>query len=107
LGATLAALARRHEALRTRFPAVAGRGRQEVLAPAAPPLPLLDLAGLAGAARRGEELARLLAAEARLPFDLAAAPPLRALLLRLGAGEHVLLLVLHHIVCDGWSMGVV
>ncbi len=74
--------------------------------PAAVPLPLIDLAGFA--AREGTELrARALAqAEALRPFDLAAGPLLRAALLRLGPAEHVLLLTLHHIVSDGWSMGV-
>ena len=40
------------------------------------------------------------------PFDLAAGPLLRAVLLRLGAGEHVLVVAMHHVVADGWSMGV-
>ncbi|HEY7766994.1 amino acid adenylation domain-containing protein, partial [Longimicrobium sp.] len=64
-------------------------------------LPVDDLADPSGAAlgrRAGEEAAR--------PFDLASGPLFRAGLLRLGAGDHVLLLSMHHIVSDGWSMGV-
>jgi hypothetical protein len=53
-----------------------------------------------------EQLRRLIAGEFERPLDLAAGPPLRASLLRLGAEEHVLLLSLHHIVVDLWSMGV-
>ena len=78
-----------------------------MIAAAAPPLPLpvVDLAGLPAAAREGEAR-RVAAAEARRPFDLARGPLLRAALLRLGEREHALLLAMHHIVSDGWSMGV-
>ena len=51
-------------------------------------------------------MAERIAAEARRPFDLARGPLLRAGLWRLGETEHVLLLALHHIVSDGWSLGV-
>ncbi len=105
LRAALGALAERHESLRTVFPEVDGGPVQRVL-PAAPvPLPLAELSGLPD----GERAARvraLAAAEARRGFDLEAGPLFRASLLRLAAGEHVLLLSLHHVVGDGWSMGV-
>ncbi|HEY3481421.1 MAG TPA: condensation domain-containing protein, partial [Streptomyces sp.] len=95
-----AGLVARHEALRTAFPAVAGRPVQRI-APAAPfTLPLIDLA--AGP----DALERLVREEARRPFDLARGPLLRATLVRLGPAEHVLLVTLHHIVADGWSVGV-
>ena len=105
LAAALGEEVRRHEVLRTTFRVAAGRPVQ-VVAPALPlALPLVDLAELPGA--RGESAATLLAtAEARRPFDLERGPLLRASLLRLAATEHVLLLTLHHIAADGWSLGV-
>ncbi|TDT97559.1 non-ribosomal peptide synthase protein (TIGR01720 family)/amino acid adenylation domain-containing protein [Streptomyces sp. 846.5] len=101
LRAALGDLIARHEPLRTRFPARDGVPYQDVLEEADGP----DFA-VAGAGERVErqDLDRLLAAEAAEPFDLTARPPLRARLFP-GPGErHVLLLVLHHIVCDGLSM---
>ena len=101
----LSEIVRRHETLRTVFRAAEGVPVQVVL-PAAPrSLPIEDLSGL-GDAEREAELRRRAAVEARLPFDLAAGPLLRARLLRLGDGEHVLLLAMHHVVSDGWSMGI-
>ena len=94
----------RHPALRTHF--AADGELLQVVAPAAPvPLRLDDLSHLPAAAR--EQRARELAEEeARLPFDLARGPLLRLRLLRLDAGEHVMLLTLHHVAIDGWSLRV-
>ncbi len=105
LSAALDALARRHESLRTRFPAVGGSPVQRIGAPAPVPLPVLDLARLPGAAREGE-VRRLAAAEAERPFDLARGPLLRATLVRLNEDDHAALFTLHHVVGDGWSMDV-
>ena len=101
----LAGLTDRHEALRTTFVEIAERPAQVVAQHLAVPLPLVDLTALPEPAR-GAEAERLVRAEALSPFDLAAGPLLRALLLRLEAERHVAVLNLHHIVCDGWSMGV-
>jgi amino acid adenylation domain-containing protein len=100
-----AEVVRRHEALRTTFGLREGQPVQ-VIAPDLPPrFALLDLSDLPADAR--EERARELAAEdARRPFDLESGPLLRLTLLRLAEREHVLLMTLHHIVSDGWSMGV-
>ena len=68
-------------------------------------LPVEDLSGL-GEADREAAVRRRAGEEARRPFDLSAGPLFRAALLRLGAEDHVLLLSMHHIVSDGWSMGV-
>jgi amino acid adenylation domain-containing protein len=106
LAAACREIVRRHEALRTRFPARDGRPFQEIGAPPAVPLPLIDLARLAGAAAREAEAARLAAAAARVPFDLGRGPLLRLGLLRLGPEEHLLLAVVHHIAADGWSLDV-
>src|SRR5213078_1317230 len=81
----LSEVVRRHEALRTTFPTVAGLPVQRIGAAAA-----LELAGLAEAARE-REVERLAAAAAQQPFDLAQGPLLRAGLLRLGAEEQVVL----------------
>jgi len=96
---------RRHEALRTTFPAVDGRPVQRIAPPAALAVPLVDLTALPAGAR--DRLARsLVHREALRPFDLGRGPLVRACLLRLGAEEHAALFTLHHIVADGWSMGI-
>ncbi|HYG63055.1 MAG TPA: amino acid adenylation domain-containing protein, partial [Thermoanaerobaculia bacterium] len=105
LGRALAEVVRRHEVLRSTIRTEEGQAVQ-ALAPAGPfPLPVIDLERLPGEARQAEAR-RLVDEEARRPFDLAAGPLLRAAALRLGAEEHVLVLLQHHIVSDGWSMGI-
>ncbi|WP_030344683.1 non-ribosomal peptide synthase/polyketide synthase [Streptomyces sp. NRRL S-1022] len=97
LAEALTTVVARHEALRTTFEETDGRPVQRVH-PAGPvPLPVRDA---------GDLDADLLAEYSR-PFDLRHGPLLRALLLRESATSHVLLLTAHHIVTDGWSMGVV
>src|SRR5262249_23249326 len=105
LGSALTALVDRHESLRTTFADVDGRAGQIVHPPAGVPLPVLDLSGRPGP-ERAAELDGVLAADSPHPFDLRHGPLLRARLIRLAAGEHALSLALHHIVTDGWSMGV-
>jgi amino acid adenylation domain-containing protein len=98
-------LVARHESLRTTFTEVDGEPMQVVAPSGGARLELSDLGALPAEARDGE--VRRLALEAvEQAFDLAAGPLLRCRLLRLGEDEHVLLLALHHIVADGWSMGV-
>ncbi|HSS47830.1 MAG TPA: amino acid adenylation domain-containing protein [Thermoanaerobaculia bacterium] len=108
LAAALRGVIRRHETLRTVFPERDGEPAQEI-APSSVSsrwvLPEVDLAALPAAAREAERL-RLAAGESRQPFDLAHGPLLRAALLRLGPADHALLLTLHHIVSDLWSLGV-
>jgi amino acid adenylation domain-containing protein len=101
----LAWLVERHESLRTTFAAVGGQAAQRIAPAASLPLPVLDLRGLDGAERRRamEEQGR---AVAETSFDLARGPLLRVVLLRTGESEHALLLATHHIVSDGWSLGV-
>ncbi len=105
LGAALSEIARRHEALRTRFAEGEDGPVQVIDPPAALPLPRVDLGGLPEPVRAAET-ARLTRAAAARPFDLARGPLLRALLLRVDREEWVLVLALHHIVTDGWSMEV-
>ena len=95
---------RRHQVLRTVYPAVNGEPAQQVLPPTFD-LPVTDLSALPEEAREGERK-RLALAEGRRPFDLTQGPMLRTSLLRLGAQEHVLLLTMHHIASDGWTIGI-
>src|SRR6185436_14333596 len=105
LAATLSAVVRRHESLRTTFDEVGGVPVQRIAPPAETPLPRIDLAALPDQAR-GSEAARLAAEHAARRFDLARGPLLAAALLRLETDCHRLLLAMHHIVSDGWSMGI-
>src|SRR2546422_1816398 len=95
----------RHEALRTTFAVLDGQLFQ-VLAPTLTvALPVVDLRHLPESERQGEAWKQA-TEQTQQPFDLARGPLLRAMLFRLGEEEHVLLFVLHHIIFDGWSMGV-
>ncbi len=98
-------LVRRHEVLRTRFGVRDGEPVQVIDSQLGVPIELEDLSALASEEREAEAERRVLA-EAQAPFDLERGPLVRARLLRLGPSEHWLLLNLHHIVTDGWSMGV-
>ncbi|HEX6751683.1 MAG TPA: amino acid adenylation domain-containing protein [Longimicrobium sp.] len=101
----LGEIVRRHEALRTTFREVDGSPVQVIAPFGGFTLRLDDLSGLAEPAREAE-VTRRATEDAMQPFDLSAGPLFRATLLRLGVEDHVLLLSMHHIVSDGWSMGV-
>ncbi|HEX2570264.1 MAG TPA: amino acid adenylation domain-containing protein, partial [Polyangia bacterium] len=104
----LGALVERHEALRTSFRETAA-GPVQVIGPARPvPLLRLDLgrAGELPPAEREAEARRRAEAEARRPFDLGQGPLLRAALLGLEDERHLFLVTVHHLVADGWSLGV-
>ncbi|HBL31858.1 MAG TPA: non-ribosomal peptide synthetase, partial [Acidobacteria bacterium] len=109
LGRAVAEIVRRHDALRTTFFAEAGRPLQRIaLFDADPPaarLPLVDLSALPEPERAATSAA-LAAEETGRPFDLAAGPLFRAVLLRHQREEHVALFTLHHAIGDGWSIGV-
>ncbi|MGH3875074.1 MAG: amino acid adenylation domain-containing protein, partial [Pseudonocardiaceae bacterium] len=105
LAVAFTGLVARHESLRTTFEAVDGRGMQVVHPPYEVTLPVLDLSGLAQP-ERAAELDRVLAAELGRPFDLRRGPLMRSRLVRSSAQDHTLILVVHHIVTDGWSMDV-
>ncbi|WP_370469510.1 non-ribosomal peptide synthase/polyketide synthase, partial [Corallococcus caeni] len=99
------ALITRHESLRTTLAASHEAPSQRVQDSAAWELPVVDLAALPRE-QREEEAQRVVATEARRPFHLATGPLLRGILVRLAAEEHLLLVTMHHVVSDGWSMGV-
>ncbi|MDT5270153.1 MAG: hypothetical protein QOH49_2339, partial [Acidobacteriota bacterium] len=98
-------IVRRHEALRTRFVTVDGQVLQIIAPTLHVKMETTDLQHLPGVEREAE-VQRLIGEGARRPFNLSEGPLLRAGLLRLAEDEYVLLLTMHHIVSDGWSMGV-
>ncbi|WP_158885984.1 non-ribosomal peptide synthetase [Amycolatopsis anabasis] len=95
------ALVARHESLRTTFHAVDGHGVQRVHETAEVPVRVTELSGAPE-----DEVRAVLAQEVRTPFDLGTGPLIRVLLVRRAETEHLLVLSLHHIITDGWSMGV-
>ncbi|WP_426020228.1 non-ribosomal peptide synthetase, partial [Streptomyces sp. DT20] len=98
LESALGALVVRHESLRTTFATVDGQGVQ-VIHPATPVI-------LTAADCAPEDVDRTVRGHQGTPFDLSTGPLLRPLLLRTAEDEHLLVLSMHHIVTDGWSMGV-
>lgn len=103
---SLSAIVERHEALRTSFAVQADGAPYQVIAPPTRfLLPLIDLQTLPFA-QREMEARRLATAEAQRAFDLTAGPLFRAQLLKLNEEEHALVLNLHHLAADGWSMGI-
>ncbi|MFB6893832.1 amino acid adenylation domain-containing protein [Kitasatospora sp. NPDC056327] len=104
LDAALADLLARHEALRMTFPATPeGTAELRIAEPGPCPAEFVDATGDPDPAARA---ARELGERVAVPFDLATGPLLRALLVRTAPDEHVLALVMHHIVSDGWSLDI-
>jgi hypothetical protein len=94
----------RHESLRSNFLTKNGQATQIIQAVLKINMRHVDLSAHAPDARE-EKMLSLASQEAQTPFDLATDPLLRVTLLKLAEHEHVLLLTIHHIVSDGWSMG--
>src|SRR6266571_73474 len=102
---SLREIVRRHEALRTTFGTIDGLP-QQVIAPSGPlSFALQDLRAIANEEQKAYVQQQILLEENR-PFDLRVGPLLRTTLLQLAEEEHILLLVTHHIVADGWSLDV-
>ncbi|MFI9599853.1 amino acid adenylation domain-containing protein [Streptomyces sp. NPDC052043] len=99
LQAAIGDVVARHESLRTTFPEAGGVPRQEILDPAAA-TPRLRIADVAP-----DELDAAVAAAVAHGFDLAAELPVRVDLFTVGPRDHVLVFLVHHISCDGWSLG--
>ncbi|MGZ9260897.1 MAG: amino acid adenylation domain-containing protein [Candidatus Binatia bacterium] len=98
-------IVRRHEVLRTVVATVNGDPVQKLLPPSPLALTCTDISDRPETDRE-QALPRLLSEEAAKPFDLSRGPLLRTKLLRLAPQDHVLFLNMHHVVSDGWSMGV-
>jgi amino acid adenylation domain-containing protein len=102
---TLTEVVKRHEMLRTTFALRDGEPVQVIGEPESVRLPVVDLSALPESERENESR-RLVGVEAQQPFDLSTGPLLRVGLISLTAEEHVLPLTVHHIISDGWSIGV-
>src|SRR5262249_19802218 len=102
---SLAEIVRRHESLRTTFGTVDGQPVQIIAEGSEVRLSVIDLSERSSAEQESE-VRRLAEAESERPFDLANGALLRLKLLKLAESESVLLITMHHIVTDGWSMGV-
>ena len=98
-------IVRRHESLRTTFRWQVDQPVQVVEAPQPCDLPLVDLTNLPPPERESEAL-RLAAEETQRPIDLEIGPPFRCAIVRMSTHEHLLLLTMHHIISDGWSVDV-
>ncbi|VFM96606.1 MAG: Phosphopantetheine attachment site [Candidatus Kentron sp. G] len=104
---SLRAIGQRHETLRTIFPAVGGRPVQIILPYAEFQFPIVDLGDPSSGAPPGQQenqIRRFAMEEAQRPFDLAKGPLVRFKLLRLTEEEHILLMTIHHIINDRWSI---
>ncbi len=99
-------IVRRHEVLRTTFTAIEGNPVQRINAVEPCRLPLLDV-GHVAEQRRMQEAQHLLDEAAQAPFDLEQGPLFRPLIVRFAPQDHMLLITVHHITLDGWSMGLV
>ncbi|HEX4783488.1 MAG TPA: amino acid adenylation domain-containing protein [Candidatus Sulfotelmatobacter sp.] len=93
----------RHAALRTVFDSVEGEGRQIVLSEPEVEIPVVDVESFPNSEREDEAL-RIAAEEGRKPFDLKEGPLIRPVLVRLEPEKHFLVLTMHHIIADGWSI---
>ncbi len=105
LKAALDGVVERHEILRTVYASDSGVPRQVILAARGFALQEMSLQGQP-ADEQAAELARQATEEESAPFNLSAGPVIRGRLLQLNDSEHVLLLTLHHIAADGWSLGI-
>ena len=96
---------RRHEALRTSFTTIAGKPQTTITPVLTMPLPVKDLRNFPEE-KREAEIYQVAIEDARSPFNLAQSPLFRILLLQLNEEDYFLLLTIHHIIFDGWSIGV-
>ena len=103
---SLTEIVRRHESLRTTFPMVNGQARQVIAPPAKMALPVVDLTQRPSPEEREASAKRIFTDLAQRPFDLENGPLLRVSLLKLEQEQHLFPLVMHHIVTDGWSIGI-
>src|SRR5229473_5526913 len=105
LTSAIGAVIRRHESLRTIFESVDGEARQVVLSDVDVQVPILNLADLPESEREPEAL-RIASEEGKKPFDLTRGPLLRTALLQLSRDQYILVLAMHHIITDGWSISI-
>ena len=99
------ALERRHEILRTTFPDMDGEPVQVIHHPRGIPVPVTDMMDVP-AAERDDLIQRLILEAGQTPFDMANGPLIRVMLVRFGPRDHVLIIIEHHLIHDGWAQGV-
>jgi amino acid adenylation domain-containing protein/FkbH-like protein len=102
---SVAEVTKRHEALRTRFESSSGEAYQVIDPPGGFRLEFEDLSSIAGGAGN-EQISQRVREEGARPFNLARGPLFRVRVLRLASDDHIALIVIHHIICDGWSLRV-
>ncbi|MBE8964966.1 amino acid adenylation domain-containing protein [Nostocales cyanobacterium LEGE 12452] len=102
---TIDTIVRRHEVLRTTFATMEEKPVQIIIPSLSLSLPTINLEELTEI-KQEAEIKKLVIQEVQQPFNLSQAPLLRATLLRLKETEHILVFTMHHIISDGWSMGV-
>src|ERR1700694_3305846 len=105
LTSAIGAVIRRHESLRTIFESVDGAARQVVLSDVEVQVPILNLSDLPESEREREAL-RIASEEGKRPFDLTRGPLLRTVLLQVSRDQYILVLAMHHIITDGWSISI-
>jgi amino acid adenylation domain-containing protein len=105
LTSAIGAVIERHESLRTIFESVDGEARQVVLSGVDVQVPILNLADLPESEREREAL-RIASEEGKRPFDLTRGPLLRTVLLQVSRDQYILVLAMHHIITDGWSISI-
>jgi len=105
LTSAIGAVIERHESLRTIFESVDGEARQVVLSDVDVQVPILNLADLPESEREREAL-RIASEEGKRPFDLTRGPLLRTVLLQVSRDQYILVLAMHHIITDGWSISI-
>ncbi|HLX85045.1 MAG TPA: condensation domain-containing protein, partial [Terriglobales bacterium] len=105
LSAAIRAVVRRHESLRTVFEMIEGEARQVVLSDIDVEVPIIDVMHLPAGDRRGVAL-HIASEEGKKTFDLTQGPLFRVLLVRMDQDQHLLVLAMHHIITDGWSISI-
>ncbi|MFB2772371.1 amino acid adenylation domain-containing protein [Pelatocladus sp. BLCC-F211] len=105
LGQAFQEISQRQEVLRTTFKKVNGNPVQVIAPSVSISLPIIDLSEISPE-KQSVKVQQSILEEAQRPFDLAKSPLLRVSLLRLGEESYLLLLVMHHIIADGWSIGI-
>ena len=106
MGESFAEIVNRHENLRTTFKVVDGMPVQDIAEQLNTEFPVTDISALPSAEERETELQRIAAIEARKPFSLSEGPLIRASLVCMEKEKHAVILTMHHIVYDGWSLAV-
>jgi len=99
-------IVRRHESLRTTFASIDGVPMQVITEDVTFPMPLIDLTHVGSVEDRWEQARQLANQEAAQSFDLVQGPLIRLTLIRIDLRNHLLLLTMHHIISDGWSVSV-